>query len=149
MSTLHAVPITFLRGADSIIVRHRGTSTTIDGSCGDHRFSVDTLPPRLTAYGKGGSIEAVSWPLVATQHHKGWQTFAMMLRKGDEIRPVVVADNTSEALREVNVVVNELAIEILRPVKGKAEPKVMHFALDHEAYVRRAVRVGNLRRAGR
>lgn len=150
MSALHATPITLLRGAESIIVRHRGDRTTIDGSIGDdHRFSVDTLPPLLTAYGPGGAIETVSWPIVTAKFHKSWQTVAMMLRTGDQLRPVIVANNTSEALSEANVVVNELAIEIFRPVKGKAQPKVMHFALDHEVYVRRAVRTGNLRRAAR
>ena len=149
MSALHAAPITFLRGADSIVVRHRGDHTTIDGTCGDHRFSVDTLPALLTAYGPGGAIETVGWPIVTAEFHKSWQTVAMMLRTGDQLRPVIVANNTSDALSEANVVVNELAIEIFRPVKGKAEPKVMHFVLDNEVYVRSAVRTGNLRRAAR
>lgn len=94
----------------------------------------ETATPKFTVHGDDNSVREVCWVFTAARFHRPLATFFALLRPGDEIRPVFVANNTSPALRGAGVMVDEIAVEIIRP-RRSGTPQVFHLALDTQVWV--------------
>jgi hypothetical protein len=149
MDTLDRKTINLLRGADAITFRWGFSGTAYLEASGSFtpRMTVETAAPKFIDHGcEKASIREVTWVFSSARFHQPLVTFLASLRAGDEIRPIFTADNTSTNLRRAEVTVDEMAVEIIRPRKGKA-PQVFHFMLDTQVYLPKLQAYPNIKRA--
>lgn len=148
MTALDHSTIKTLREADAIAFRWGFSSTAyLEASTSAARTACEVEDPKFIDHGtEKASIREVTWVFSSARFHPAVVTFLSLLRPGDKIRPIFTADNTSANLRSAGVMVDEVAVEIIRPRRGKA-PRVLHFSLEAQVYLPKYQAYPNIKRA--